>query len=125
VAEAAASQIQLDDVLFVHANSATESDQVERTPKQPVRAVMVAPPFTIDGQIHLPMESELHLALDAFEGKFVPVTNARYWAYGVAESPNYADLVVINHAHVHVAVPPGVVWNREAPSAGSRAQNPW
>jgi hypothetical protein len=127
VAGSAVSQIQLADVLFVHTADATESGQELRTPKQAIRAVLIAPPFTIEGQIHLPMESEINQALDAFEGKFVPVTNARYWAYGVAESPNYVDLLVLNHARAHVTVPAGVAWNKEAPAdMGSRGgSNPW
>lgn len=127
VAGPAVSQIQLADVLFVHTSGPTESGQEMRTPKQAIRAVMVAPPYTIEGQIHLPYESELHLALDAFEERFTPVTNARYWAYGVAESPNEVDLLVLNHARAHVAIPAGVEWRSDAPSdMGSHGgSNPW
>ena len=128
VANSIVSQVQLSDVLFVHTNGEAESGQEMRTPKQEIRAILLAPPFTIDGQIHLPMESELNQALDSFDGKFVPVTNARYWAFGVAESPNYVDLLALNLARAHVAVPPGVVWNKDGPSeAASRGggSNPW
>jgi hypothetical protein len=127
VAGPAVSQIQLADVLFVHTSGPTESGQEMRTPKQAIRAIMVAPPYTIDGQVHLPYESEVHQALDAFEGRFIPVTNARYWAYGVAESPNHVDLLVLNHARAHVTIPAGVEWHSEAQrDAGSGGgSNPW
>jgi hypothetical protein len=127
VAGSMVSQVQLADVLFIHTNDTTESGQELRTPKQAIRTILLAPPFTIEGQIHLPYEAEIHQALSSFEGGFVPVTNARYWAYGVAESPNYVDLLCLNHSRAHVAVPAGVAWVKEAPSdAGSRGgTNPW
>jgi hypothetical protein len=122
----ATAQIQLGDVLFVHANAEIEAAGAMRMPKQPIRATLLAPPFTIEGEIHLPFENELHLALDGFAGRFVPVTKARYWAYSVAESPNYADMLAVNHARAHVAVAAGVEWrtesSRQEESGGS---NPW
>jgi hypothetical protein len=97
-----------------------------RMPKQAVRATLLAPPFTIEGQIHLPYESELRFALDAYEGRFVPVTNARYWAYGVAESPNLVDLLAVNKARAHVVVAADVEWRTEAPDEGpGSTPNPW
>jgi hypothetical protein len=121
----AVSQIQLPDVLFVHTNGPTESGTEARTPKQAIRATLMTPPYTIEGQIHLPYESELHQALDAFGGRFVPVTAARYWAYGVAESPNYVDLLVVNRARAHIAIAPGVEWLKEDPNLGRGAPTPW
>lgn len=114
VAGPAIAQIQLDDVLFVHTNSSTEGGTEMRMPKQPIRAVLIASPFTIEGEIHLSYEAEVHQALDGLTGRFIPVTKARYWAYGVAESPNYVDLLVVNHARAHIAVPAGVEWKSEA-----------
>ena len=46
-------------MLFVHTNGPTESGTEMRTPKQAVRAILMAPPWTIEGQIHLPYESEV------------------------------------------------------------------
>lgn len=127
VARAAAAQVQLAEILFTHANGPTDSGSEMRTPKQAVPATLLAPPFTIEGQIHLPYESEVKLALEAYGGRFLPVTGARYWAYGVAESPNHVDLLVVNHARVHVAVAAGVKWQTEAPSDEGRGStpNPW
>lgn len=127
VAGPAVAQIQLGEVLFVHANTSTEPGGEMRMPKQPIRATMLVSPFTIEGEIHLPYEAELHQALDGFGGRFVPITKARYWAYSIAESPNYVDLLALNHARAHFAVPIGVEWHKEAgPDEGSGGgQNPW
>jgi hypothetical protein len=125
VAGPSVSQIQLPDVLFLHTTGPTESGAEARTPKQAVPATLIAPPFTIEGQIHLPYEAEIHQALDAFGGRFVPVTAARYSAYGVAEPPNYVDLLVVNRGRAHVAIQRGVEWLKEDPNLGSGASNPW
>src|ERR1035437_10564484 len=62
VASSSVSQIQFADMLFVHASGPTEPSDEVRTAKQPTRAILLAPPFTIEGQVHLPMEerSEEH-----------------------------------------------------------------
>ncbi|HEX7611391.1 MAG TPA: hypothetical protein VF371_01365 [Candidatus Limnocylindrales bacterium] len=127
VAASSVSQIQLADMLFVHTSGATEPGQEMRTPKRPIRAVLIAPPFTIEGQIHMPMEEELQQAVDSLTERFVAVTSAKYWAYGVAESPNQVDLLVVNRARAHVAIPVGTEWRTGAlPDVGSRGdQNPW
>jgi len=120
------AQVQLADALFIHTNAETESASTMRMPKQPVRSMLLAPPFTIEGEIHLPYENELSQALDAFAGRFVPVTKARYWAYSVAESPNYVDMLALNHTRAHVAVPAGATWRAEAPREdSSETPNPW
>jgi hypothetical protein len=127
IAAAAVSQVQLDDILFAHMTASTDTGAEMRTPKQPVRATLLAPPFTVEGQIHLAYESDLKVAMAAYGGRFLPVTGARYWAYGVAEAPNYVDLLVVNHAKTHVAVASGVEWRAEAASDGGpeSAPNPW
>jgi hypothetical protein len=126
VAQGAFAQVRLTDVLFVHANTSTESTSTMRMPKEPVKATILMPPFTVEGTIHLPYEDELKIALDSYGDRFVPVTGAKYWAYSVAESPNYVDLLVLNHARAHVCVAAGVQWQGQA---GARhndgAQNPW
>ena len=125
VAGPSLSQVQLSDVLFLHANGPTEAGTEMRTPKQAVRAILIAPPWTIEGQIHLPYESEIHQALDALSGRFIPVTAARYWAYSVAESPNQVDLLVVNRDRAHVSIPVGAEWRKQAPDLGGGPENPW
>jgi hypothetical protein len=121
------AQVQLADTLFVHTNAETGSASTMRMPKQPVRATLLAPPFTIEGDIHLPYEAEVHQALDGFSGRFVPVTKARYWAYSVAESPNYVDMLALNHICAHVAIAAGLEWHGEASHDDSSGggSNPW
>ena len=115
VAQAAVAQIPLADVLFAHTSGPTESSSEMRVPKQPVRATLMLPPFTVECDIHLPYESELRIAMQAYEGRFLPVTAAKYWAYGVAETPIDVDLLLVNHARAHIAVPSVAGWRSEAP----------
>jgi hypothetical protein len=126
VAGPGTAQIPLDDVLFAHTTGPTESGAEQRVPKQPIQAVVVVSPFTIEGDVHLAYEAELHQGLDALTGRFVPVTRARYWAYSVAESPNHVDLLAVSHSKAHIIIRAGVAWLTEAPDAGSgRASDPW
>jgi hypothetical protein len=128
VASGAAAQVRLSDVLFVHAAESAEPASKMRMPKVPVKATLLLPPFTVEGTIHLPYESELRIALDAYGERFVPVTGAKYWAYGVAEAPNYVELLVVNHARAHVCIAAGVEWQGEggpAHSDSDAGSNPW
>lgn len=126
VAGSGVSQVQLGELLFVHTSGPTESGQEMRTPKQPVRATLLAPPFTIEGNIHLPLEEALQQAVDSLSGRFMPVTSARYYAYGVAESPNFVDLLIANRMRTHVAIPVGTEWRLAPPDVGGQGrQRPW
>jgi hypothetical protein len=126
IAGPAVAQVQLDDILFVHANGPLESGSSEnRTSKQPVRATLLVAPFTIEGQIHLGYEPDVSTALDGVNGRFVPVTAARYWAYSVAESPNHVDLVLVCRLKTHIVVAANVEWRTEmAPERGG-GSHPW
>jgi hypothetical protein len=116
IAGPAVAQVQIDEILFVHTTGSTESGSSEhRTSKQPIKSTILVPPFTVEGQIHLGYEPDLMQALDGLNGRFIPVTGARYWAYSVAESPNYVDLLVVNRVLSHIAVEVGVQWRTEAP----------
>ena len=127
VAEAAVAQIPLEDVLFAHTSEPTPSTSEMRVPKQPVRARLLLPPFTVEGEIHLAYESEVRIALQAYEGRFLPVTAASYWGYSVAESPVYVDLLVVNHAKAHVTVSMVSGWRTEVQAADKAKElpNPW
>jgi hypothetical protein len=126
VAEAALAQIPLADVLFAHTSEPIASTSEARVPKQLVRATLILSPFTVEGQIHLSYESELRIALQAYEGRFLPVTEAKYWAYSVAESPMAVDLLLVNHALAHIAVASVSGWRAEAPPAERPDQSrPW
>lgn len=128
VASGAAAQVRLSDVLFVHSNGPDEANSTMRMPKQPVKAALLLPPFTVEGTIYLPYEAELRIALEAYGDRFVAVTDAKYWAYGVAESPHSVELLAVNHARAHISIAAGVQWHGEsgpahADSDGGR--NPW
>jgi len=126
IAGPAVAQIQLDDILFVHANGPLEAGSSEnRTSKQPIKATLLVAPFTIEGQIHLGYEPDVSTALDGVNGRFVPVTGARYWAYSVAESPNYVDLVCVCRLKAHIAVATDVEWRKELPSERGGGSNAW
>ena len=73
------------------------------------------------------MEEELQQAVDSLRDRFMAVTGAKYWAYGVAESPKEVDLLVVNRARAHVAIPVGTEWRKAGPpEVGSRGgHNPW
>ncbi|MGD0861304.1 MAG: hypothetical protein ABSA21_00900 [Candidatus Limnocylindrales bacterium] len=128
VANGIVAQVRLSDLLFVHSSEPTESGSNLRMPKQPVKATLLLPPFTVQGTIHLPYEAELRLALEAYGERFVPVTGARYWAYSVAELPTNADLLVVNHGRAHVSIAAGVEWAGDGGPANFDVggdQNPW
>jgi hypothetical protein len=128
MARGAAAQVRLSDVLFAHSNGPTESASNMRMPKQPVRATLLLPPFTVEGTIYLPYEAELRIALDSYGDRFIPVTGAKYWAYSVAESPNQVELLVVNHARAHVCIAAGTQWGGDSEPAQSDSdggQNPW
>ena len=126
VASAAAAQVQLADILFAHSSGPVDSASTMRMPKQPVKATLLLPPYTVEGQIHLPYETELRVALEAYEDRFVPVTTARYWAYSVTELPVSVDLLAVNHDRAHVSIAAGVHWGGETgPAESEGSQNPW
>jgi hypothetical protein len=125
VASAPIAQLQLSDMLFLHASAPTESGGEARTAKQPIRATLITPPYAIEGLIHLPYEHELRQALDAFDDRFVPVTEASYRLYSVDEPPAKVDLLVVNRARAHIAIAAGAEWLSEAPDLGDDSSSAW
>jgi hypothetical protein len=119
------AQLWLEDLLILHTREPIESGSV-RTPKQPTPATLLVAPYTVEGTIHLPFESELRMALDAYSDRFVAVTDARYWPNSEPDAPISVDLAVVNHRRAHVAIAPGVHWDGAAgPVAAETAENPW
>jgi hypothetical protein len=123
MAEAAAARIATDSILFAHSTTPTPGSPELRQPRRGVSATLLLPPYTIEGKVHLPYESELTMALAVYEGRFLPITQARYWAELLGEEPRQADLLMVNHALTHIAIPAGAEWNpnaaMEAPGAAS------
>ena len=85
------------------------------TPPRPRPARRICVSHGAAGNVHLPYEADLPTALEAFEGRFLPVTRARYWAFSLAEAPKEADVMMVNHALTHVSVAAGVEWNPDIP----------
>jgi hypothetical protein len=125
LARAAEAQLRLEDLLLAHSRVPRETAAL-REPKQPVTATLLAPPFTVEGTVYLPFESELRMALDAYVARFVAVTEARYWLKGEADSPISVDLLIVNHARAHVSIAHGVQWSgASGPPPEDSGQNPW
>ena len=115
MAQGQAAQVATESILFVHSTTPTPSSPDLRQPRRGVKATLLLPPFTVEGNVHLPYEADLPTALEAFEGRFLPVTRARYWAFSLAEAPKEADVMMVNHALTHVSVAAGVEWNPDIP----------
>jgi hypothetical protein len=62
------------------------------------RALVSIPPFRVVGNIHLLPERNLRDALAEFHGKFLPVTDATYWAEGLGGQRETVAMVAVNHA---------------------------
>lgn len=110
IGTAMVAQVSLAETLFVHSSAPDESAPEMRTTKRAVPATVHLPPFILEGMIHLPPENELRIALEELHGKFLPLTNARYWAESVGEAVVETGFVVVNHARAHFAVAEGVEW---------------
>ena len=110
------------------ASQMPEHDERTRKPLVWLHGEVKTPPFTVEGTIYLPYEAELRIALEAYGDRFVAVTDAKYWAYGVAESPHSVELLAVNHARAHISIAAGVQWRGESgpPHADSDGgRNPW
>jgi hypothetical protein len=125
VGNAAAAQLQMQDVLMVYTTGDTEGSPALQMSKQQIRATLLMPPFTVDGIIYLAYESELRVALNGLTDKWLPVSTARYWAYGVAEEPVSTPLLVVNRLRAQIVVPKGVDWKTTDESGSRQRQNPW
>ncbi|MGZ6295601.1 MAG: hypothetical protein ACXWPV_00510 [Candidatus Limnocylindrales bacterium] len=99
------AQINLATVLFGVADEAVEPLAEMRMVKLKQMAILNVPPFHITGFIHLPPEADLHSALQEFEGRFLPVTEATYWSERINEPRTAAPMVAVNHARAHILAP--------------------
>jgi hypothetical protein len=125
LARAGNAQLRLDELLLIHSRTPRESGS-QREPKQPVAATLLAAPFTIEGTVYLPFESELRMALDGYSDRFIAVTDARYWLKNEADSPIEVALLIVNHARAHVTIAYDVEWSgASGPAATDTRQNPW
>lgn len=99
------AQVNLGAVLFGVADEPVEPTAELRVPKVSQLALITVPPFTITGHIHLMPGRDLRQALDELMGRFIPVTEATYWADRVGEARNSALIVAVNHNRAQILAP--------------------
>jgi len=92
------AQVNLGSVLFAVALTTIEPMRELRTPKVAERALVSIPPFRVVGNIHLLPERNLRDALQEFQARFLPVTDATFWAEGLGGSRQSVAMVAVNHA---------------------------
>jgi hypothetical protein len=99
------AQVNLGAVLFGVADQPVEATPELRVQKVSERALISIPPFTVTGHIHLMPGRDLHEALQDLVGRFVPVTEATYWADRVGEMRQTALVVAVNHNRAQILAP--------------------
>jgi hypothetical protein len=99
------AQVNLGSVLFAVADTMVEATPELRLVKIPEQAFISVPPFRIVGNIHLPPEQNMRLALGELIGRFVPVTDATFWSDTVGEAKTSAVMVAVNHARAQILAP--------------------
>lgn len=99
------AQVNLGSVLFAVADTTVEPIQELRLKKIPEQAFISVPPFRIVGNIHLPPEQNMRLALGELTGRFVPVTDATFWSDTVGEAKQSAVMVAVNHSRAQILAP--------------------
>jgi hypothetical protein len=99
------AQVNLGTVLFGVADEPVDATPELRIPKVSQRALITVPPFTVTGHIHVLPERDLREALDELTGRFIPVTEAVYWAERLGEGRTEALVVAINHNRAQILAP--------------------
>jgi hypothetical protein len=99
------AQVNLGSVLFAVADEPVEPTPELRLVKIPEQAFISVPPFRVVGNIHLPPEQDMRLALRELTGRFVPVTDATFWSDTVGEAKQSAVMVAVNHSRAQILAP--------------------
>jgi hypothetical protein len=99
------AQVNLAAVLFAVADEPVEPTPELRMVKIPEQAFITVPPFRVVGNIHLPPEQNMRLALGELTGRFLPVTDATFWSDTVGEAKQSAVMVAVNHARAQILAP--------------------
>jgi len=123
------AQVNLGAVLFGVADEPVEPTPELRVPKVSEKALITIPPFTITGHIHLMPGRDLRQALDELIGRFIPVTDATYWADRVGEARTSAVIVAVNHNRAQILAPhrevdPWAGLDRGGEGAAARPESP-
>lgn len=99
------AQVNLASVLFAVADEPVEATPELRMIKIPEQAFITVPPFRVVGNIHLPPEQNMRLALSELTGRFLPVTDATFWSDTVGEAKQSAVMVAVNHSRAQILAP--------------------
>jgi hypothetical protein len=100
------AQLSLDAILFAVADLPVEANPAMRVVKTAEEAVVVVPPFSVAGNVHLVVgDGDVRDGLRALSEKFIPVTEATYWSDQLNEGRRQAALVAINHHRLHYIAP--------------------
>jgi hypothetical protein len=99
------AQVNLAAVLFAVADEPVEPTPELRMVKIPEQAFITVPPFRVVGNIHLPPEQNMRLALGELIGRFLPVTDATFWSDTVGEAKQSAVMVAVNHSRAQILAP--------------------
>jgi hypothetical protein len=100
------AQLSLDAILFAVADLPVEPDPLLRVVKSAEQAVVVVPPFSVAGNVHLVVgDGDVRDGLLALTEKFIPVTEATFWSDQLNEGRRHAAFVAINHHRLHYIAP--------------------
>lgn len=99
------AQVNFDAILFAVASERTEPTPEMRLNKVAETAFISIPPFSVVGRIHLMPEPDISLGLDELTARFIPVTDAAFWADLVHVPRQTAPMLAVNHARAQILAP--------------------
>jgi hypothetical protein len=101
-ARAKIAQVNLNSLLFAVADAAVASHRELKLQKSPEDALIVVPPFTLLGRIHLLQDTDVFMALSELTTRFIPLTEATYWSDTARVPRTAAPMVAFNNRRAHI-----------------------
>lgn len=99
------AQVNFDAILFAVASERIEATPEMRLNKLVERAFISIPPFSVIGRIHLLPEPDISLGLGELTARFIPVTDAAFWADLIRVPRRTAPMLAVNHARAQILAP--------------------
>ncbi len=99
------AQVNFDAILFAVAGERIEPTPEMRLNKLVETAFISIPPFSVVGRIHLLPEPDISLGLDELTARFIPVTDAAFWADLIHVPRRTAPMIAVNHARAQILAP--------------------
>lgn len=99
------AQVNFDAILFAVASERIEPTPEMRLNKLAETAFISIPPFSVIGRIHVMPEPDLSLGLDELTARFIPVTDAAFWADLIRVPRRTAPMIAVNHARAQILAP--------------------